>query len=83
MNSRSCPVYPIPLDPLFGHASSACLFPFSRLTWPVLLSSSPLVQPAVNGAKSDHPVFGWGGQGGRVYQKSYVEFFTSPSNLKK
>lgn len=39
-------------------------------------------QPAVNGAKSDHPVFGWGGPGGRVYQKAYVECFTSPQNLK-
>ena len=40
-------------------------------------------QPAVNGAKSDHPLFGWGGMGGRVYQKAYLEFFTSPENLKK
>eukprot|EP00624_Nannochloropsis_granulata_P001152 evm.model.NODE_1531_length_19035_cov_17.377516.4 len=39
-------------------------------------------QPAVNGAKSDDPVFGWGGPGGRVYQKAYVECFTSPQNLK-
>ena len=40
-------------------------------------------QPAVNGEKSDHPLFGWGGMGGRVYQKAYLEFFTSPENLKK
>ena len=39
-------------------------------------------QPSVNAAKSDDPVFGWGGAGGRVYQKSYVEFFTRPSFLK-
>ena len=39
-------------------------------------------QPAVNGEKSDHPLFGWGGAGGRVYQKAYLEFFTSPENLK-
>jgi len=39
-------------------------------------------QPAVNGAKSGDPVFGWGGPGGRVYQKAYVECFTSPQNLK-
>ncbi|CAM9308538.1 unnamed protein product [Ectocarpus sp. 12 AP-2014] len=38
-------------------------------------------QPAVNGAPSDHPVFGWGGGGGRVYQKAYVEFFTSEALL--
>lgn len=28
-------------------------------------------------------MFGWGGRGGRVYQKAYVEFFTSPKKLKK
>ena len=39
-------------------------------------------QPAVNGAKSDHPDFGWGGAGGRVYQRAYLEFFTSPDHLK-
>ena len=38
-------------------------------------------QPAVNGAPSEHPVFGWGGPGGRIYQKAYVEFFTSAANL--
>ena len=40
-------------------------------------------QPAVNGETSEHVVFGWGGAGGRVYQKAYLEFFTSPQNLKK
>eukprot|EP01034_Spumella_vulgaris_P022768 gene22768-28930_t len=38
-------------------------------------------QPAVNGQKSDHPLYGWGGPGGRVYQKAYVEFFVSPQRL--
>jgi methylenetetrahydrofolate reductase (NADPH) len=38
-------------------------------------------QPAVNGEKSDHQVYGWGGPGGRVYQKAYVEFFASPDLL--
>ncbi|CAI6010024.1 unnamed protein product [Closterium sp. NIES-65] len=32
-------------------------------------------QPAVNGAKSDDPVLGWGGPGGYIYQKAYVECF--------
>lgn len=33
-------------------------------------------QPAVNGVRSDHPVFGWGPQGeGFVFQKPFVEFF--------
>jgi methylenetetrahydrofolate reductase (NADPH) len=27
-------------------------------------------QPAVNGAKSDHKVFGWGPSNGYVYQKA-------------
>lgn len=40
-------------------------------------------QPSVNGLRSDHVVFGWGGPGGRVYQKAYVEFFCSPAVLKK
>lgn len=39
-------------------------------------------QPAVNGAPSDDPYFGWGGAGGRVYQKAYVEFFAAPARLE-
>ncbi|KAL6066042.1 Methylenetetrahydrofolate reductase [Balamuthia mandrillaris] len=39
-------------------------------------------QPRVNGADSADSVFGWGGPGGYVYQKAYVEFFTSPENLE-
>jgi len=38
-------------------------------------------QPAVNGAKSDSPSIGWGGPGGYVYQKAYVEFFCSAEKL--
>ncbi|CAL5336864.1 unnamed protein product [Camellia sinensis] len=38
-------------------------------------------QPAVNGAKSDSPSIGWGGAGGYVYQKAYVEFFCSKDKL--
>lgn len=38
-------------------------------------------QPAVNGEKSDSPSIGWGGPGGYVYQKAYVEFFCSPGKL--
>lgn len=40
-------------------------------------------QPRVNAARSDDPLFGWGGPGGRVYQKAYVECFVSPENMKK
>lgn len=38
-------------------------------------------QPAVNGLKSDSPSVGWGGPGGYVYQKAYVEFFCSSQKL--
>lgn len=34
-------------------------------------------QPAVNGAPSSDPTVGWGGKGGYIYQKAYLEFFTS------
>lgn len=40
-------------------------------------------QPAVNGAPSTDKRFGWGPRGGYVYQKAYVEFFTSPENVQK
>lgn len=39
-------------------------------------------QPRVAGAPSDDPTFGWGGPGGLVYQKAYVEFFCSPETLR-
>lgn len=38
-------------------------------------------QPAVNGAKSSHEVYGWGPKNGYVYQKAYIEFFVSPQKL--
>jgi len=38
-------------------------------------------QPRVAGLPSDDPMFGWGGPGGFVYQKAYVEFFCSPKVL--
>jgi len=38
-------------------------------------------QPNVNGAPSEDAVVGWGGAGGRVYQKAYLEFFTSKDKL--
>jgi len=40
-------------------------------------------QPSVNGVPSDHAVHGWGGPRGFVYQKAYLEFFTSPDNFQK
>lgn len=35
-------------------------------------------QPAVNGVKSTHPVYGWGPSNGYVYQKAYLELLVSP-----
>eukprot|EP00127_Corallochytrium_limacisporum_P007433 Clim_evm36s251 gene=Clim_evmTU36s251 len=34
-------------------------------------------QPPINGVKSDHHIYGWGGPNGYVYQKAYMEFFIS------
>ncbi|KAG2075773.1 methylenetetrahydrofolate reduct [Suillus decipiens] len=39
-------------------------------------------QPAVNGARSDDPQFGWGPSNGYVYQKAYLEFFVGPRLLE-
>jgi methylenetetrahydrofolate reductase (NADPH) len=38
-------------------------------------------QPAVNGAKSSDPVFGWGPRNGYVYQKAYLEVLVSPEHI--
>ncbi|CAH9075565.1 unnamed protein product [Cuscuta epithymum] len=38
-------------------------------------------QPAINGEKSDAASVGWGGPGGYVYQKAYLEFFCSKQKL--
>ncbi|KAF8937007.1 hypothetical protein BGZ58_003381 [Dissophora ornata] len=46
-------------------------------------------QPAVNGARSDDKVYGWGPKGGYVYQKrahvcifqAYLEFFVAPEKF--
>jgi methylenetetrahydrofolate reductase (NADPH) len=35
-------------------------------------------QPAVNGVKSSHPVYGWGPPNGYVYQKAYIELLVHP-----
>ncbi|KAI8821764.1 methylenetetrahydrofolate reductase-domain-containing protein [Fimicolochytrium jonesii] len=40
-------------------------------------------QPAVDGAPSSHPVFGWGPKNGFVYQKAYLEFFVGPEELDR
>jgi methylenetetrahydrofolate reductase (NADPH) len=40
-------------------------------------------QPRVNAAPSSEPPFGWGPPNGFVYQKAYIEFFTSQERLAK
>lgn len=39
-------------------------------------------QPPVDGADSEDPEVGWGGPGGRVYQKAYLELFLSEDRLE-
>eukprot|EP01024_Parvocaulis_polyphysoides_P015679 TRINITY_DN16910_c0_g1_i4.p1 TRINITY_DN16910_c0_g1~~TRINITY_DN16910_c0_g1_i4.p1 ORF type:complete len:592 (-),score=107.47 TRINITY_DN16910_c0_g1_i4:157-1746(-) len=39
-------------------------------------------QPQVNGKPSSDPEVGWGGAGGYVYQKAYIEFFVAPEKLQ-
>lgn len=38
-------------------------------------------QPSVNGERSDSPSVGWGGPGGYIYQKAYLEFFCPVEKL--
>lgn len=40
-------------------------------------------QPAVDGERSNHPVYGWGPRNGYVYQKAYLEFFVSPAQAEE
>ncbi|EME44102.1 hypothetical protein DOTSEDRAFT_71787 [Dothistroma septosporum NZE10] len=40
-------------------------------------------QPAVDGAKSNHPVYGWGPQNGYVYQKQYLEVLVAPELIEE
>ncbi|CAM4672359.1 unnamed protein product [Caretta caretta] len=38
-------------------------------------------QPNINGRPSTDPIVGWGPSGGYVFQKAYLEFFTSSENI--
>ena len=40
-------------------------------------------QPKTNGLPSEDAEVGWGGPGGRIYQKAYLEFFTSKDKLDR
>jgi methylenetetrahydrofolate reductase (NADPH) len=39
-------------------------------------------QPSVDGAKSSHPVYGWGPHGGYCYQKAYLELLMPPALME-
>ncbi|XP_060578071.1 methylenetetrahydrofolate reductase (NADPH)-like [Ruditapes philippinarum] len=39
-------------------------------------------QPNINGAPSADPNLGWGAPNGYIYQKAYLEFFTSKKNIQ-
>lgn len=39
-------------------------------------------QPNINGASSSDPNVGWGSPNGYIYQKAYLEFFTSKKNIR-
>lgn len=73
------PILPWCEEPLQVETSSI-FQQLSRLNRAGFLSINS--QPAVNGELSDHSLFGWGGPGGRVYQKAYVEFFVAPEQLE-
>ena len=40
-------------------------------------------QPKINGLPSEDAEVGWGGPSGRIYQKAYLEFFTSKDKLDR
>ena len=40
-------------------------------------------QPPVDGARSNHPVYGWGPRNGYVYQKAYLEVLISPELISE
>nr|GAT49400.1 predicted protein [Mycena chlorophos] len=40
-------------------------------------------QPAVDGARSDDPVVGWGPRAGYVFQKGFVEFFCTEAEVDR
>lgn len=40
-------------------------------------------QPAVDGVKSSHPIYGWGPVNGYVYQKAYLELLVSPDLIEE
>lgn len=71
------PFSPVPLSP----ESVTILRHLERLTekgWWTVGS-----QPAINGARSDDEIVGWGPAGGYVYQKCFVEFFAEPEDVTR
>lgn len=75
--AQTTPFSPTPLS-----AESETILPHlisltSRGLWTVAS------QPAVDGAPTSDPVVGWGPRGGRIFQKSFVEFFAGEEDLNK
>lgn len=54
-----------------------CLIELNSKSWWTVAS-----QPAINGAPSSDPTFGWGPVNGFVFQKSFVEFFLPSDDWK-
>lgn len=78
-NTPTTPFCDMPLSP-----ESASVLPYlidlnsaSRRYWTVGS------QPAVDAARSEDPVHGWGPPGGYVFQKAYVEFFVPESEVQR
>lgn len=69
------PMLPWCEEPLQGETASI-VRQLARLNAAGVLTINS--QPAVNGESSLHPTFGWGGPGGRVYQKAYGINFLHP-----
>jgi hypothetical protein len=71
------------LPPLLSHRSDSAhqIHEGSQKKLTNLVSKGLLpinFQPAINAVSSDDVTSGWGGPGGVVYQKGYLEVFVSP-----
>ena len=66
-------------DAELASESEIILTPLLRLNQAGLLTINS--QPRINGAPSNDPRVGWGGKGGYIYQKAYIEFFFPGDSL--
>ena len=80
------------LDHAFFKTRFTCILDCVRVLrikssqWPDLVNLRGVLtvnsQPSVNCVPSNDPKVGWGPSGGFVYQKAYLEFFTSGENVR-